>query len=152
MAVLGKKELENGATVTVTDQSRVMAGDRWLIKVECAAQMPIADDFYAAYASEDAKLLDAIKEKMGGFLTFAVTKERIFVDAAEKDEVLKGLEEQVSSNMLGYLNNPNFPEKLFAKRFVEVKEECVVAMHYANLKQDDAPEDEPDDFSACFKD
>ncbi len=152
MNILEEKKMDNGATVTITDQSRIMAGDRWLVKVVCEASLPVQEDFFNTVQGVEQGLLDAVREKMGRLLTFSVAKERIFVDAAEKDEVLKGLEEQVNANMLTYFNTPSFPQKLFAKRFAEVKEECFVAMHYEKIKKNDADDDEPHDFSACFKD
>lgn len=152
MEVIEQRKLKNGMELTVFDHSKRVAGDRWYLKISCEAEVLVPEDFFAMVSEADPELLAAVRSKMDSKLTFVVTKERNFIDEAEKDALLAQMLEQASVNMIAYLENPNFPMQLFKKKYVELREACVVERNYDRLSQKPADDDEPADFSACFKD
>jgi len=152
MEIIDEQQLANGMTVKVYDQSKKIAGDRWLVKIFCEATIPVAEDFFSRLAEADTALLSAVREKMAGFMSFGVAKEKNFIDAAEKDSALRAMVEQVSANMLAYLANQKFPEKLFVRRYEELKAACQIERYYSSISAAEDDDDGPADFSSCFKD
>lgn len=154
MDIIAQRNLENNMILTVFDHSKKMAGDRWLIKIICEAEMPVAEEFFARVQEDDLALQAEIREAMAGSLTFSAIKERTFVAETEKDSLVESMVADILTNMVIYMNRPEFPEKLFARKYQEFRAACSTARHYRNLPDDghdgDA-EEGPADFSACFK-
>ena len=151
MEIIQERQFDNGMSFAVYNQSRKIAGDRWLVKVVCKGEIPVTDDFFAAISESDAELESAIRTKMGDILDFEIPKERFFIDEAEMDEVLASIVERVNQNMIAYLENPGFPQKLFDKRYEEIRQLCVVDLGYEKIKPEEDNDDSMTDFSSCFK-
>ena len=84
MDIIEQRRLENNMTLTVHDQSKKMAGDRWLIKIICEAELPVDEEFFSRMSEEDLALQAEVREAMAGSVTFSVTKERTFVADTER--------------------------------------------------------------------
>ncbi|HIJ78827.1 MAG: hypothetical protein OEY01_07125 [Desulfobulbaceae bacterium] len=151
MEILASHQFENGMRFAVYNHSKKMAGDRWLVKVVCRGEIPVRDDFFAAISESDAELVSAVRLKIGDLLDFEIPKERFFIDEAEMAEVLQGMVAQVNQNMVTYLENPEFPQRLFNKRYAEIRQACVVELGYKKIKHAE-DDDTMTDFSGCFKD
>lgn len=154
MDILEQRRLENNMTLTVYDQSKIMAGDRWLIKVICEAEIPVGEEFFARVSEADGELQAEVCEAMAGSVKFSVAKEKTFVAEAERVALIELMVTEIMTNMVGYLNRPEFPEKLFFKRYDEFREKCATARHYRGLENEDRDGDGdegPADFSSCFK-
>jgi len=149
--LINQQRLSNGIVLSIYDRSQPVAGDRWLIKIECEAALPLHEEFFREIKEEDTELLGAIRQKLGETLVFSVMKERFFVAEPEADGAREELVGQVHDNMADYLQKPSFPKKLFARRYAEVKKICLLARH-AKQTEEQADDDGPADFSACFKD
>lgn len=120
-----EKQMTNGMTVSLYDRSRGIIGDRWQVELVCEAVIPITEDLRKARPCEDSELSARIREAMGDTLVFSVAKVRNFVSDEERQAVMDELLGQVRENMMGYLDDPNFPRKLFAKRYEETRERCL---------------------------
>ena len=154
MDILAQRTLENNMTLTVYDQSKRMVGDRWLIQIICEAKLPVDEGFFSR-VEEDRALRAEVRESMAGSLTFSVTKERTFIAETERAALVERMVTEIMSNMVTYLNRPEFPERLFARKYAELREACATARHYRNLPEAEGEGDAdegPADFSACFKD
>jgi len=154
MDIIEQRRLENNMTLTVHDQSKTMAGDRWLIKIVCEAKIPVDEGFFARVPEDDPDLQAEIREALGGSLTFSVIKERTFVADTERAALVERMVAEIMGNMVTYLNKPEFPDRLFARKYAELREGCVTARHYRGLRDEDPDGDGdegPADFSACFK-
>lgn len=150
MHIIEKKKLSNGMALIVRDKSRKVAGDRWNVKVNCEAAIPVAQERFHG-VQEDADLLERIRARMGDTLVFSVTKERHFVAEDEKEAVLARLVRQLFDNAASYIDRPDFPEKLFAARYEDARKYCLLVSRMPPV--DSGDEDEgPADFSACFRD
>ena len=155
MEILEQRKLENNMTVTVHDQSKKMAGDRWLIKIVCEAELPVDEEFFSRLPEEDIELQAEVREIMAGSVLFSVAKERTFVAETERVALVERMVEEIMANMVTYLNRPEFPERLFASKYRELREACATARHYRSLEENDNGgnvDEGPADFSACFKD
>ena len=154
MDIIEQCRLENNMTLTVSDQSKKMAGDRWLIKIICEAEIPVDEGFFSRVVEEDLDLQAEVREAMAGSIRFSVTKERTFIAETERAALVELMVTEIMSNMVIYLNRPEFPEKLFARKYEKLREACATARHYRSLQGEDPDGDadeEPADFSACFK-
>ncbi len=151
MGLIERQELASGMVVTLHDVSKAVVGDRWLVKIRCEATVPLPRACVDELVEEDAALKAAVLARLGDTLTFAVFKERNFVADPDKAAVLAGLVANVRENVLGYLASPLFPARLFASRYAELRESCVVERHYQGLPARDEEDEGPTDFSALFR-
>lgn len=155
MNIIEQRSLENSMTLTVYDQSKKMVGDRWLIKIVCEAELPVDEGFFSRLPEADLDLQAEVRESMAGSVRFSVVKEKTFVAETERVALVDLMVAEIMTNMVTYLNRPEFPERLFARRYEEVRKACDTARHYRSLRDADPDGDEdegPMDFSACFKD
>ena len=155
MKIIEQRSLANNMKLTVYDQSKKMAGDRWLIKIICEAELPVDEKFFSCLPEEDLALQAEVRETMAGSVKFLVTKERTFIAETERVSLVERMVSEILTNMVTYLNRPEFPERLFARRYEEIRTACSTARHYRSLPDQDLDgdaDDGPADFSACFKD
>ena len=155
MEIIEQRSLENNMTLTVYDQSKKMAGDRWLIKIICEAELPVDEEFFSRISEADIALQAEVREVMAGSVKFSATKERTFVAETERASLVELMVADILTNMVTYMNRPEFPERLFARKYEEIRLACFTARHYRSLSGEDRDGDDdggPADFSACFKD
>ena len=124
--IIERQRLENGMELVLYDRSRIMVGDRWVVDLHCEAFIPINDSYWDAVAAEDPQHLAAIKGMLGGELVFSSHKKRNFVAAAEREKVFQEMVQQVYDGMLEYLKKPNFPQRLFKKKYDEVRRKILI--------------------------
>ncbi len=147
--ILASYTLDNDLQVTIFDQSRLIAGDRWYLKIICV----IDGDYSAEQCQEmlnDEQYHSFCEKYPECKLTFQYEKERNFVDDAIKDELLQSLVDQIVDSNLDYMAKTSFAENLLLKTIEEFIQEFNVRKEMKLLEEKDSGE-EPDDFSACFK-
>lgn len=152
MKQIDQRTLSNGFILKVFDLSRHVAADRWLVKIRCEAEIPVLDNFCTSLNVDDQELAAAVHVMIGKFMTYAIERERNFIDEAAKDQVLQELIQQALDVQLNYLESPTFPEKLYKNRYMEFRGKCISDRYYAQQKPQDEDDDGPADFSACFQD
>lgn len=151
MQLLKKKQLANGLTLSFFDCSRQLVTDRWFVKMRGEVKLPVAGADWPDCDSDDPELIAMVKEQLGDSVTLLLDRERNFVDADDKDAVVDQLIDQIEENLVGYLSDPSFPQKLFARQYDRIHKQCVLARQ--QLQSPVADEDDgPADFSACFRD
>jgi hypothetical protein len=145
------KKLANNLDIKITDHSRLIAADRWYVKIVCAVLMPLTDEHFADHQADGPELLAMIRRRMGVSACLELVQERHFIDAAVREEVSRDLLTRISDNMTGYLAAASFPGRLFAMRYEEARKSCLLDL----ARGADRPEEDeagPADFSACFRD
>ncbi|MFC1512817.1 hypothetical protein ACFL5J_00010 [Thermodesulfobacteriota bacterium] len=151
MQLIKETKLANGLTLSFSDCCKLVAADRWLVKMQGEMILPLADVAWSDADNEDPQLLARIKERLGESISYILSKERNFIGATEKDAVLADLVSQVENNLLGYLSDPSFPQKLFLQRYEEMRQQCLIEGQQPQAPVGDE-DDAPADFSACFRD
>jgi len=151
MKVISEQKLANSLFVKIIDQSRRIAADRWYIKIVCEVRMSLTDEHFANRHDDTPELSSAARRKMGDEITMEIVKERNFIDDAAKEEVIQDLLAGINDNVSAYLASEAFPDRLFNIRCRESIKQCAAKGRPVSdeLVSDD---DEPADFSACFRD
>ena len=111
-------DLENGLQLKLYDQSRKLAGDRWLVLLTAAIDIPL-DGVAVNAADKTAINLDECKKTLGAKIRFEQKRQRSFIDAAQKDQVFKDLVNSLLTSSQRYFNHPAFAEKVVAKAYRE---------------------------------
>lgn len=149
--ILLQTTFANGIRVTLSDCSRRVAADRWLIKIRCSAVAPFSSSSLAGL--DDPRLAAALDEKFGGGIEYRLQRERNFVDEQEREAVRDEMVRQLEENAFGYMADAGFPVRLAVKKIEEFRRKYEVARHYEALAADEEEEESgPADFSACFRD
>ncbi|MEA2083927.1 MAG: hypothetical protein U9O82_06745 [Thermodesulfobacteriota bacterium] len=146
------RKLSNGVEFSFYNESKKIVGDRWNIRVRCEAVAPLSDDYFSELIEKDPQVLEKAREKFGESISMSVVKEQVFVNDDEVGKALTGIIDRVSANIVSYLSDDGFVWKLFQSRFNEIREEIVIEMGYDKIHVQEDEDDEPADFSSCFKD
>lgn len=112
--------LNDGLKLEIWDQSRVIAGDRWLVRFEGRIDVPLRTEYFDA-VPEKERALSILEAALGPTLPYRYVKERHFVEEGHKDEVLQGFLERFKQEVLSYLRHPDFPAKFALSRYRELK-------------------------------
>jgi hypothetical protein len=107
-------DLENGLQLKLYDQSRKLAGDRWLVLLTATIDIPL-DRVAVNAADKTAINLDECKKALGAKFRFEQKRQRNFIDAAQKDQVLNDLVNSLLASSRRYFNHPAFAEKVVVK-------------------------------------
>jgi len=144
-----QRELANGVTITYFDQSKKIAGDRYLVKVRCLASIPLQGWMVDALAASDPQT-EFCRERLAGNLTHEIVMERNFIDETEREKLLSGMISSLEEAVLGYLSKESFVRQLFARKVSELVEQYGEAERVKFLEDEEEPPGVAD-FSACFR-
>jgi len=108
--------LDNGLVLEIYDHSRMVAGDRWLIKLVARIDIPV--DRLAADAEEiKPDDINAIKASCGNYIRYEQKLERNFIDAKQKDAVFQELMTSYLKDAQGYLAHSNFAQRCALREY-----------------------------------
>ncbi len=147
--MLVEKKLGNGLLLTISEHSRVIAADRWYVKVVGVVSMVLGDGALAEIEEDDPAMLARVRRRLGETVEYQLLKDRNFVDAAVKDEVVKELVAQLLETVGGYLEVETFPARLLASKYREARAICRVEL--GREEGASVSVEEPVDFSHCFR-
>ena len=99
--------LKNGLTLEIYDQSREIAGDRWLVKMAAKIDIPI-DQLHLDDGLNKQVSLNSLKESFDNFIRYEQKRERNFIAKKEKDTVFDDLVTSFLTSTREYLSHPNF--------------------------------------------
>jgi hypothetical protein len=124
--IIERRKLENGMELILSDRSRMITGDCWLVDLECVMKIPIPESYWTSLAEEEPQLLAEVRSILGDWLSFTINKKRNFVETDEREGQLQEMAQQVLNSMLEYLSRPNFPIRLFKKQYTETRDRLLV--------------------------
>lgn len=111
-------ELENRLTLKLYDSSRKLAGDRWLVTLIARIDVPVDPALIEAQTLSDARE-NAVKKALGSHVLFEQQRDRIFIDASEKEDTLGEMIEMFKNSTLQYLSHQEFPRRFLLKKIKE---------------------------------
>lgn len=152
MKTIEEKTLGNSLRIKITNHSRMIAADRWYVKIVCSVKMHLTDEhFLEHHGGDEPELLALIRYRLGDEVEMDLIQERNFVDAEVLDDTIKDLLARISESTSGYLSAESFPIRFFDNRYAEAKKACLAGMAQEVDTQVEEY-DEPADFSGCFRD
>ena len=122
--LIEKISLPNGLVLELWDNSRPMAGDRWLISLLARVEVPVLPEYFSALEDGDQAYHDLLAA-FGDPLVFTQEKLRHFVDGIETKDVLAGLCQRFKDNLISYLGNPKFASLYAMKKYGDLKDRQV---------------------------
>jgi len=111
-------DLKNGMQLKFYDNSRKLAGDRWLISLIIRMEIPVAE-ISINDGHKSIEIVNNIKEVLGEKILFEQKRERFFVAQSEKQAVFEELYDFFIDSVLGYLSNKAFPKRYVLKKYRE---------------------------------
>jgi hypothetical protein len=119
--LIEKIALPNDLILELWDQSRPMAGDRWLVSLLARVEIPILPDYFSNLDDGKQAYQDLVAA-CGDPLVFTQEKVRHFVDEGETKEVLMALCKRFKDNLLSYLGNPKFASLYIMKKYGDLQD------------------------------
>lgn len=119
--LIEKVPLPNGLVLELWDQSRRLAGDRWLVSLLARIQIPLLPDYFS-HLDNGPQVYQDLLAAYGERLDFTQEKARHFVDAHETKDVLTGLCQRFKDNLLSYLGNPKFAALYAMKKYGDLQD------------------------------
>jgi hypothetical protein len=114
--------LGNGLTLEIFDQSRKVAGDRWLVKLVAKIDIPIG-----RLRTNPAKIerddFNALKASCGDYIRYEQRHERNFVDGKQKDAVFHDLMTSFLNGSQRYLAHLDFPLRCALREYQKRKQQ-----------------------------
>ena len=112
--------LPNGLILELWDESRPMAGDRWLIALLARVEVPVLPEYFSTLNNSE----QAYRDLLAGYsdpLVFTQEKTRSFVDEKNIQSVLRELCQRFKDNLLSYLGNPRFASLYVMKKYGDLQ-------------------------------
>jgi hypothetical protein len=107
--------LDNGLILEISDASRKVAADRWLVKL--LVRIPI--DITGRWPNDRKALpvpLEELRSRLGDSIEHTYQVERNFIDAAEKDMVYLQLLESIKAKV-PYYSHPDFAARCILRAY-----------------------------------
>ncbi len=109
--------LSNGLTLHFYDRSKKIAGDRWQATVIARIDIPV-EGRTVDETQLNASLAD-VKNLLGDRQVFEKMLQRNFIDAREKDAIVRGMVESLLTVAGRYFSNEKFAIKYISKCYRE---------------------------------
>lgn len=119
--LIEKVTLPNGLILELWDNSRLMAGDRWLVSLMAKVEVPVLPEYFSTLDHGEQAYRDLV-DAHGDPLVFTQEKVRHFVDSSETKETIIGLCQRFKDNLIGYLGNPKFAPQYVLKKYGDLRD------------------------------
>ncbi len=116
--LLDTTPLDNGLKLHFYDQSRPVAGDRWLVQLLIDLPISVDDSILQGLPASDPPFGDFL-DRFGPTIHYQVTKTRHFVPQEDTKAILADLRNEFLAAGIGYLNHPEFPRRYVLKVYKE---------------------------------
>lgn len=109
-------ELENGHTLLLSDLSRKISEDAYVVVMKASMEIKIAKELFLAAPLSDFKFQD-ILGVMGDKTAYEYKMERNFILNRDKDAVFNHMVETYLKSSRQYVAKPGFPGKFVLKEY-----------------------------------
>lgn len=113
--IIKNLSLSNGLTLNIYNESRKVAGDRWLVKCTAAIEVPV-NRLKANKMNIDAEQAAAV---LGETVLFKQKQERNFVDDNEYGPLLAEMVTSFTDSLKSYFEHPEFAQRFILKSYHE---------------------------------
>jgi hypothetical protein len=112
--------LGNGLSLEIWDNSRKVAGNRWLVSMEIRIDIPLSIGNLGGLTNKE-EVFSALKAEYGDKVTYRHELEKHFVDDNKKKEVFNKFMETAREDLFAYLSHPNFAKKFTLLKYKKLK-------------------------------
>ncbi len=116
--MLSTHRLDNGLDLVFLDQSRQIAADRWYVCITVQISIPVEKKWFRQGAVDDLKFQDML-HVLGNTVFFEQKKDRNFVSADEKDNLIKEICKNTLETTRHYFARDDFAAKTILKQYTE---------------------------------
>ena len=117
--LMEKMEFDSGLVVEIYDVCRQVAGDRWQVAFECESRA-LLDGLTQEGGGDFAKALGICRRVYGDTVRDIQRRERNFIPANQKEQILLSLVESFKEDRMPYLKHPEFPRRLVLAKAREI--------------------------------
>jgi hypothetical protein len=118
--IMRKLTLENGQTLVISDLSRKISADAYVVIMQAAMEIKVEPALFDE-ALLSGLTIDEIRDTLGEKVVYEYRLERNFILAHEKNGVLESLVDTFMKNMGPYISHPRFAPKLVLKQYRDRK-------------------------------
>ncbi len=111
--------LKNNLQLKFYDNSKKIAGDRWLVSLSARIKIPVDSTFKSLPDPDPGK--EEILNLLGSEVLFEQKRDRFFIDDKKKDSVFNELCDYFLKSTINYISHPDFPKKYIMMKFKEKK-------------------------------
>jgi len=111
--------LKNNLQLKFYDNSKKIAGDRWLVSLSARIKIPVDSTFKSLPDPDPGK--EEILNLLGSEVLFEQKRDRFFIDEKKKDSVFNELCDYFLKSTINYISHPDFPKKYIMMKFKEKK-------------------------------
>jgi hypothetical protein len=115
-------KLKNNLQLKIYDNSKKMAGDRWLVSLIARIKIPADSAFKLLSDSDPGK--EEITKYLGSEVLFEQKRERFFIDEKNKESAFNELCDSFVKSTISYLSLPDFPKKFVMMKLKEKKKKA----------------------------
>ncbi len=109
-------QLENNQTLVISDLSRKIAEDAFVVKMEASIEIEINEDLFKDEPVSEFKYAD-VTSTLGDKVIYKYLIERNFIRDTDKDEVFESLQSTFMDNLGQYVSKETFPRKFILKEY-----------------------------------
>ncbi|MCD4742694.1 MAG: hypothetical protein K8R67_09505 [Desulfobacteraceae bacterium] len=114
--VVKEVELDNNQTLIISDASRKIADDAYLVRMNARINIPVEKNLFSGNELKELFFEDIV-DKVGLVAVYEFAVERNFIMAKDKDKLFEKLEQNFFETLGKYISKPNFPKKLILKQY-----------------------------------
>ena len=114
--VVKEVELDNNQTLIISDASRKIADDAYLVRMNARINIPVEKNPFSGNELKELFFEDIV-DKVGPVAVYEFAVERNFIMAKDKDKLFEELEQNFFETLGKYISKPNFPKKLILKQY-----------------------------------
>lgn len=115
------QSLDNRLVLRIYDVSRRMAADRWVVSLAARIDIPV-DELVLSEGGDTAPGRGDLIGTLGRTVTFEQRFDRKFVDAGQKDKVLRDMQDGFLKGSATYLAHPCFARRFVLKEYRQKQE------------------------------
>jgi hypothetical protein len=109
-------QLENNQTLVLSDLSRKISEDAFVVRMEASIEIEINEDLFKDEPVSEFKYAD-VRSTLGDKVIYKYLIERNFIRDADKDQVFESLESTYMDNLFKYVSKKTFPGKFVLKEY-----------------------------------
>ncbi len=114
--IVKKIQLENNQTLILSDLSKKISEDAFVVRMEASIEIKINEDLFKDEPVSEFKYAD-IESILGDKVTYKYLIERNFIKDTDKDQVFESLESTYMDNLGQYVAKETFPRKFVIKEY-----------------------------------